>query len=189
MKMEARRFACSEGGELARKRRRRRAALVGVSVLTWALALVTLWQGRTGPAVLAAGAALLTWAAQRWSRELDLLWVEVKDDTLVMRTKRRLLDFPLTGARARRLSHGEVEHLEGLARYASPFLASASYDSHLLGEFDLYGTRLGNAVLVSSGEDQVVVTPDDPQAFLDAVLAASGPRTNRERNVVEFSTQ
>ena len=82
---------------------------------------------------------------------------------------------PLEGAKTRRLHAEEVAHLERLTSLG-PFTAgSGGFDSHLLGEFDLYATHLESAVLVETEELRFVLTPDDPQAFLRALARSAGP--------------
>jgi hypothetical protein len=80
---------------------------------------------------------------------------------------------PLRGAVARRLGADEIDHLQGLATVGGVTAGTGGFDSHRLGELDLYASSLDNAVLIDRGESSVVVTPDDPERFL-AVVAAAG---------------
>ena len=45
---------------------------------------------------------------------------------------------------------------------------TGGFDSHRLGEIDLYASNLANAILLQGEESGTVVTPDDPAAFLAA---------------------
>ena len=91
-----------------------------------------------------------------------------------MRRQRRVV--PLTGVRSRRLSPEEIEHLTRLATAARITAGTGGFDSHQLGEIDLYASNLDNAVLLQAEESGTVVTPDDAGGFL-AALAAGTPVT------------
>ena len=84
-----------------------------------------------------------------------------------MRRQRQTIDLP--EAVARRLEESEIQHLTQLASAATLTAGTGGFDSHLLGELDLFATNLDNAVLIPLEESSVVVTPDDPDAFLDAI--------------------
>ena len=52
---------------------------------------------------------------------------------------------------------------------------SGGFDSHLLGEFDLYASDLENSLFVDAGGSRLVLTPDQPDEFVESFrqLAAS----------------
>ena len=166
---ESRRFACSPSA--ARRAGRRRLALLLVAVSAAALvAAGVAWSGdRKAAAMLAAAVGLLPLFAWRMSGDLDPVELWLAAGKLTVRTRRHLLRWPSAGATARRLTADEIGHVAGLSQTAG-FLTSASgFDSHLLGELELYASNLANAVLVDLGEDRLVLTPDDPEAFLTAL--------------------
>jgi len=85
---------------------------------------------------------------------------------------------PLPALAARRLRGDEIVHVEGLASAGGMVAGSGGFDSHRLGEFDLYASDLANAVLVEAEEIRVVVTPDEPDEFLASL--SSAPPAPRE---------
>ncbi len=168
----AERFPCSFGGAIAAGRRRLRALLLGLALLMLVLAAWTLTAGRVLPGLLSAAVAFLLWTAWRMSGELEPIWIALEEERLVLRTRRSLLELPRAGLEARALSADERAHLERLASHAFVVAASGGFDSHLLGEFDLYASDLQHALLIEAGDTRLVVTPDDPERFL-AALARS----------------
>jgi hypothetical protein len=54
------------------------------------------------------------------------------------------------------------------------------FRSPVLGSFRLHGTRAGGLVLVKTEGRTLVLTPEPPDAFVEALLAAA-PRARRER--------
>lgn len=171
-------FVCSAGGSIARGRRRLSLLLSSMAGLMAVLAILVWLRGAVLPGLLAmavAGAAVLAW---RMSTDLELRQVLVGDEELEIRLRWGRVRVPLEGLSARRLSSAEVEHLEGLVS-VGPFTASTGgFDSHRLGEFNLYASDLGQAVLLESPPVidsagnvarepvRAVVTPDDPDEFL-----------------------
>jgi hypothetical protein len=108
--------------------------------------------------------------AWRMSGDLDLLGLDLADGRLTIQMRRRRERFTLEGAAARRLTAEEIAHLERLATNGGVTAGTGGFESHLLGELDLYATDLANAVLVDLGEEaRLVVTPDDPEGFLEAL--------------------
>jgi Bacterial PH domain len=172
--MSARRFPCTPGGAILRGRRKLRNLLVGLALLMAGVALATWIAGRFWPGLWALLVAAVPWLAWRMSGDLDLQWIEIEDGGLTVQMRRRRERFPLTGAVARRLDSSQTEHLERLATTGGVTAGSGGFESHLLGELDLYASDLANAVLVELGEERLVVTPDDPEGFL-AELGSLGP--------------
>ncbi len=168
-----RRFPCTPGGAIRRGRRRLAALLAGLALLLVAVAGGAWWSGRRWPAVLALAVALVPWTAWRMSGDLDPLWLEIEAGWLVVQRRRRRERREIAGALARRLTAEEIAHLERLATAGGIAAGTGGFDSRLLGEFDLAASDLGNAVLVDRGESRLVVTPDEPEAFL-AALAERG---------------
>lgn len=164
------RFPCSPAGAILRGRRRLTLLLLGlaglmlvVAVLTWGVA------GRRWPALLAFLVALIPWTAWRMSGDLDPLWLDLEDGSLVVQMRRRRERFAVAGAEAWRLTPEEVAHLETLTTAGGVAAGTGGFESHRLGEFDLYATNLQNAVVVDLGESRLIVTPDDPGGFLEAL--------------------
>ena len=137
-----------------------------------------MWAGRVVPAILAGAVAAVTLFVLRMSGDLEPLQLEVAPDLLTVQTRRRWLRVPLPPLAARRLRPDEIDHVEALATAGGVVAGTGGFDSHRLGEFDLYASDLANAVLVEAEEMRVVVTPDEPEAFLDQptghVAAISG---------------
>jgi hypothetical protein len=166
-------FRCSPGGRVAAGRRRLKSLLAAVALLMVAVAAGTLWAGKTVPALLAAALAAVVLFTVRVSGDLEPLQLEVAPDLLTVQTRRRWLRVPLPPLAARRLRPAEIGHVEGLATAGGIVAGSGGFDSHRLGEFDLYASDLANAVLVESEEIRVVVTPDDPDGFLASLRATA----------------
>jgi hypothetical protein len=144
-----------------------------------ALAVVVLVAGRWGPALICAGAAFLCVFAWRMSGDLDPLWLTLDRGSLTVQMRRQRAALALANVAARRLDAAERAHLESLTTAGGVSFASASYESRLLGSFDLHATDLEHAVLVETDappdqRDETdrlrwIVTPDDPEAFLAAL--------------------
>ena len=167
--MSALRFPCTPGGSVLRGRLRLRWLLVGLAILMIVVAVLTWAAGQRWPAVLALLVAGIPWTAWRMSGDLDVLWLDVGGGYLTIQMRRRRERFPLGGAEARRLTRGEIEHLERLATSGSVTAGTGGFDSQLLGELDLYASNFANAVLVDLGERRLVVTPDNPEGLLEAL--------------------
>ena len=159
-------FRCSPGGAIAAGRRRLKGLLAGVAALMALVAAGAWWAGRPVPALLAGGVAAVALFILRMSGDLEPLWLEVRPDLLTVQTRRRWLRLPLPAIAARRLRTDEIGHVEGLATAGGMVAGSGGFDSHRLGEFDLYASDLANAVLVEGEEIRLLVTPDEPEAFL-----------------------
>jgi hypothetical protein len=145
---------------------------------------VTIAAGRLFPGLFALLVALVPWTAWRMSGDLDPLWLELSQGSkgsslspgtgergnginfLTVQMRRRNERFPVAGAEARRLTAEEIESLERLTASGGLVAGTGGFESRLLGEFDLYASDLANAVLLESGDLRMVVTPDDPEAFL-----------------------
>lgn len=172
--MSARRFACTLGGAILRGQRRLRRLLVGLALVLVASAILywlSLWirGGSWWPGLFALLGAAVPWMAWRMSGDLDLLGLEVEGGRLTIRMRRRRERFDLAGAVCRRLTPEEISHLERLATNGGVTAGTGGFESHLLGEFDLYASDLANAVLVDLGETRLIVTPDEPEGFLEAL--------------------
>lgn len=167
--MSARRFPCTPGGAVLRGRLRLRRLLVGLTILMIVVAVLTWIAGQRWPAVFALLVAGIPWTAWRMSGDLDSLWLEVGNGYLAIQMRRRRERFPLGGAEARRLTPEEIEHLERLATSGGVTAGTGGFDSRLLGEVDLYASNFANSLLVDLGESRLVVTPDNPDAFLEAL--------------------
>lgn len=169
-----RRFLCTPGGSIARGRWRLRWMLQGLAALMVGVAVATWISGRFWAGFIALAVAGLPWMAWRMSGDLDLLWLELDGDHLNVQMRRSRESLPVAGARGRLLTEEEVSHLEGLVTQGGIAAGTGGFDSHLLGEFDLYATDLRRAVLVKTPERALIVTPDDPQAFLRSLQASGG---------------
>jgi len=173
------RFPCTPGGAIRRGRRRLAGLLLGLALVLVAVAGAAWWSGRRWPALLALLVAVVPWTAWRMSGDLDPLWLEVEPSgsgrpgrlTVQMRRRRERRD--LAGVAARRLIPEEIAHLERLATAGGVAAGTGGFDSRLLGEFDLAASDLAHAVLLDWGESRLIVTPDEPDAFL-AVVAPGG---------------
>lgn len=175
--MSARRFTCTPGGAILRGQRRLRRLLIGLTLVMVAGALI-FWLNlllRTSggaswwPGLFALLGAAVPWTAWRMSGDLDLLGLELDGGRLVIQMRRRRERFELGAAAARRLTAAEIAHLERLATNGGVTAGAGGFESHLLGELDLYASDLANSVLVDLGETRLIVTPDDPEGFLGAL--------------------
>ncbi len=162
-------FACTPAGAVAAGRRRLRLLLLGPAALMLVLALVTWAGGGFFAGLLCAGVAILLVAAWRMANQLEPLYLELRDGRLEVRLRWRLFHLDLADASGRLLSGEERAHLERLVSAGGIVATSGSYDSHRLGEFDLYASNLDNALLLEAGESRLVLTPDDPHGFVEAV--------------------
>jgi hypothetical protein len=170
------RFSCTPAGVIATSRRRFSAFLMPLALLMVVATLAMGLAGRLVPALLAAGVGIVVLMAWRMSRELSPQWLEVSGGELTVQTASIRFEILLDGAFARPLEREEIAHLGRLASTAGLVTGVGGFDSHLLGEFDLYATDLDHAVLIESGEDRFVITPDNPGEFL-AAAAQAGANT------------
>ena len=189
--MEPMVFRCTPGGAVAAGRRRVRRLLLGAALLMLVIGVTVLVGGRWGPALLCAGAAFLSFFAWRMSGDLDPLWLTLGPGELTVQMRRQRASVVLRNASARRLTPEEGAHLASLSSAAGVTFASASYESVLLGSFDLHATDLAHAVLVETDvpeeEREIdepdrrrwIVTPDEPESFLRAVPGDVGSRSDR----------
>jgi hypothetical protein len=175
MPPEGVRFLCTPRGPIAKGRRNLRRLLFGLALILLAAGAFAWATGRHWPAALAWVLALVPWTAWRMSGDLEPLWLDIVlgdggGGTLLVQMRRRHERLPIEGAAARLLTAEEIAHVEGLATAGGMVAGSGGFDSRLLGEFDLYASDLSHAVLLDLGESRLVVTPDDPAAFLAALL-------------------
>jgi len=173
--MTKRGFPCTPGGAVLRGQRRLRLLLGGLTLLMigaaavfW-LSLLIRGGGSWWPGLFAFLGAAVPWTAWRMSGDLDLLGLELDGGRLEIEMRRRRESVAVDGAAARRLTREEIEHLERLATNGGFTAGSGGFESHRLGELDLYASDLAKAVLVELGETRVIVTPDDPEGFLEAL--------------------
>jgi hypothetical protein len=168
-KSTSRSFGCTPKGVVAsgQKRLARVFALLGLALLVAAgFALVTRqFFGGAIALVLTLG----VFVVYRMSRELDPTKLVVEGESLAIFMRHALRRLPLAEATLRRLTKNEIEHLAGLTNSGGFVAGAGGFDSHILGEFDLYASRLDKAVLVETLEGRVIVTPDDPEAFIATV--------------------
>ena len=163
------RFTCTEAGVVAKGQRRLTLLLLGLC-LTMLITTIAVWfSGRIFPGILALVMAFVSFTAWRMSRELALQWLELGDGVLTLRAIHQQIQLSASDLQSRRLDSTEIEHLERLASAGGIVAGSGGFDSHLLGEFELYATDLRNSVLIESPESRFVVTPDEPDAFLAAL--------------------
>ena len=170
------RFSCTPSGIIASSRRRFSYFLLVLALAMVVATVAMILAGRFVPALLAAGVGLVVGMAWRMSRELSLQWLEISESQLKVQTATVRFEVPLEGATTRALERGEIDHIGRLASTAGLVAGVGGFDSHLLGEFDLYATDLENAVLIDCGEERFVVTPDNPREFL-AAAATTGAMT------------
>ncbi|MDX1500908.1 MAG: PH domain-containing protein [Thermoanaerobaculia bacterium] len=173
---EVRRFPCTAGGGIAAGQRRLRWLLLGPAALMVVTAGASFVNGGAAVGGLCLLIALVAFVAWRMSGELTPQWVGLTPNEVVVRTRTRQPTLPRNGATARRLTESERDHLERLATTAGVVAPAGGFDSHLLGEVQLFASDLANAVLVASDEERWVVTPDDPEGFLAAMTDPPGPR-------------
>jgi hypothetical protein len=156
-----------------------RRLLIGAALLMLALAVVVLVAGRWGPALICGGVAFLSFFAWQMSGDLDPFWLTLAPRELTVQMRRQRASLALFDVVARRLTPEESAHLASLTSAGGVTFASASYESRLLGAFDLHATDLDHAVLVEvdappDRKDEAdrlrwIVTPDDPEGFLRAL--------------------
>jgi hypothetical protein len=116
--------------------------------------------------------AAIPWTAWRMSGDLDPLWLDLEGGWLTVQMRRRHERFAvsgLTAAEARRLTPDETAHVEGLASAGGVAAGSGGFESHRLGEIDLYVSDFSHAVLLDLGESRLIVTPDEPEELLAAL--------------------
>jgi hypothetical protein len=146
-------------------------ALLGFALLAAALFAFRTRQIFAGSIALVL--ALGVFVIYRMSRELDPTKLLIEGQTLTIFMRHALRRLPLEGASIRRLTDDEIEHLAGLASSGGFVAGAGGFDSHRLGEFDLYASRLENAVLLETTDGRAVLTPDEPEDFAAAVVRAA----------------
>jgi hypothetical protein len=169
------RFLSTAGGAVRRGRRRLRLLLAGLSFFLLAAALAAFVSGRAGPGVLALLALLVPGLAWRTASDHETLWLDVEPGALEIRMRWRRRRVPLAGAVVRRLALEEIPELERLATLGGITAGSGGFESRRLGEIELYASDLGHAVLLEAGEERLIVTPDEVDAFVAAVRAGPAP--------------
>lgn len=169
------RFPCTPGGAIRRGRRRLAGTLVSLALLMVAVAIAAWIAERRMGALLALAVASVTWLSWRMSGDLDPLWLEVDGERLILQLRAKRLIVPLLAPRARLLDAEEIRYLERLASRGVLVAGTGGFDSHRLGEFNLYASDLARPVLVDSGESRLVLTPDDAEGFTRRLNADSIP--------------
>lgn len=169
--MKGQRFSCTPAGAILKGRWRLKTLLLGLTILMLVVTLLTALAGRFGPALVALAVAAVPWTAWRMSGDFDPFWLEVEEGWLTVHMRRRRERFASAGAAGRRLTPEEIAHLETLTTSGGVSAGMGGFESHRLGEFDLYATDFAHAVLVDLGETRLILTPDDPEAFLGALSA------------------
>jgi hypothetical protein len=162
-----RKFECTPAGVVSRGQRTLTVFLVSLSLGMLVVAVAVWISGRIFPGFLALGVSVLTFVAWRMSCELNLEWLQISDGVLTLRAVHQQIHLPIADLSIRRLDSSEIEHLERLASTGGIVVGSGGFDSHILGEFDLYATNLHNSVLIESPGSRLVVTPDEPDEFIE----------------------
>lgn len=166
-------FRCTPDGVVATGQRRlaRVFGLLGLSLFVAAgFAFLTrqIFAGAVA-LVLAFGVFII----YRMSRELDPTALVVEDGNLAILMRHAMRRLALGETSIRRLTEDEIEHLAGLTSSGGFVAGAGGFDSHILGEFDLYASRLENAVLVETSDGRVIVTPDEPDDFIATISGVS----------------
>lgn len=164
-----RRFDCTAAEIVARGQRKITLLLVGLSLGMLFVAIAVWISGRVFPGILALGVSIMTFVAWRMSCELRLKWLQIEDGILTVRAVHQQIKLPISELATRRLDSSEIAHLERLACVGGIVTGSGGFDSHILGEFDLFATNLTNSVLIETPESRLVVTPDEPEVFIEAL--------------------
>lgn len=162
-------FVCTPAGSVKAGRRRLNLLLLVPTGLMVVATIVSWARGSIFPGLLAAGVAIALVVAWRMASDLEPIYLKVDGSRLEVRLRWSLFHIDLTDAGARRLTTQEQTHLEGLASAGGIVATSGGYDSHMLGEFDLYASDLANAVLLEAEEVRYIMTPDDADGFVAAV--------------------
>jgi Bacterial PH domain len=168
-------FECSRAGAIGAGRQRLGGLFLALALAMLAATGWTWWSGHLLAGFLCLGVTLVVWTAWSLTANLDELRLEVDAGSSLLRihTRSRAIELPLAGATGRRLDSAERDHLASLATLGGITLPTGGFESHRLGEFQLYASDLAHAVLIESGEERIILTPDDPEAFLAA--CTSGP--------------
>jgi len=161
-------FSCTLGGTVALGRRRLARLLGGLGGLLLLTTIACWVSGRVFPGLLALLVGLVVAFAWRMSNDLVPRFLRFDDQALLIETPARLIPMPIADATIRRLEPDEIRHLEALTSAGGFVAGSGGFDSHHLGEFDLYGSDLANAVFIQGLEGRLIVTPDQPAEFIEA---------------------
>lgn len=165
----SRKFECTPAGVISKGQRTLTVLLVGLSLGMLVVAVAVWISGRIVPGFLALGVSVVTFVAWRMSCELNLEWLKIADGVLTLRAVHQQIQLPIADLSIRLLDSSEIAHLERLASAGGIVAGSGGFDSHILGEFDLYATNLHNSVLIESPDARLVVTPDKPDEFIEAL--------------------
>lgn len=162
-------FSCSADGAVAAGQRRLSWMFSALGAVLLGAAAFALGTRQILAGVIALVIALGVFIIYRMSRELDLTELIVERGTLSILMRHALRRLPLEDATFRRLKESEIDHLVSLTSSGGFVAGAGGFDSHLLGEFDLYASRLENSILLETTDGRVIVTPDDPTEFLAAI--------------------
>jgi hypothetical protein len=163
------RFDCSLAGTVASGRRRLTLLLVGLGILMLGMAVAMLLSARIFPAALSFVVGLIALFCWRMSHDLEPLWIEVDAAEFSIYLRSRRVRVPLPVRSARILETDEKVHLAGLASAGGVVAGAGGFDSHLLGEFELYASDIDNAVLVEAGVMRLILSPNDPEGLVAAL--------------------
>lgn len=168
-------FSCTPGGAVAASINRFRWLLIILALSMILAALVAWTAGRLIPGMIAAVVAGVVGLAWRMSNDLRPRRLTLEPALMLIETPRQLIPVSIEGAQIRSLEPEEIEHLESLASAGGFVAGSGGFDSHLLGEFDLYASDFAHAQFIQAAEGRYVVTPDRPARFLESFrqMAAS----------------
>lgn len=162
-------FPCTPAGDVATGRRRIAWMFGAMGAASLFGALMAFRTRQIFAGFLALAIAIGVFVIYQMSRELNPAKIVVEGDMLTIWMRRAIRKMPLDGAKVRALTGDEIDHLIGLASSGGFTAGSGGFDSHLLGEFDLYASRFENSVLVETEDGRAVVTPDEPAEFVTAV--------------------
>lgn len=167
------RFPCTTAGAVLAGRRKLRLILLLPAWIMIAATVAAWVTGQVFGGLLSLFGAVVLYALWRMANRHEPIYLEVDGGRLRFRLRWQLFEVDVDSAACRRLTAPEKAHLERLVDVGGLVATSGGYDSHQLGEFDLYASNLDHAVLLETQEARFVVTPDDPDAFVEAI-AQSG---------------
>jgi hypothetical protein len=124
-----------------------------------------------GVPVLAVGATL----AVAWARAPTSIRVE-GGEVVVERNRWSPARIPLAGVRdVEPVPPSQLRGLRRVSGYAAGGVRYGTFRTPALGTFEMYATRRGECVSLETPEGKVVVTPDDPAAFVREARGAARP--------------
>ncbi len=168
-------FECSRAGAIGAGRQRLGGLFFGLALAMLAATGWSWWTGHLLAGFLCLTVTLVVWTAWSLTANLDELRLEIDPGGGLLRvhTRSQAIEIPLADASGRRLDPDESDHLASLATLGGITLPTGGFESHRLGEFQLYASDLSNALLLEAGEERIILTPDEPEAFLAACTSSS----------------